>query len=85
MLAARQGEAGRGAAEGGDASPVDATAVYRHYQPGQEEDKRPSTAYLAAARAAVDAVAVADSTARTVCGQERRAGSQVSRYGSSGR
>jgi hypothetical protein len=32
-------------------------AVGRHYRPGQEIDKRPSAAYLAAARAAVVAVA----------------------------
>lgn len=32
-------------------------AVWRYYRPGQEVDKKPSRDYLAAARAAIDAVA----------------------------
>lgn len=31
--------------------------VWRHYRPGQENDKRPTAEYLEAARAAIDAVA----------------------------
>lgn len=31
-------------------------AVYRHYRPGQEVDKRPTRAYLEAALAAIEAV-----------------------------
>jgi hypothetical protein len=32
--------------------------VWRHYRRGQERDKNPSAEYLAAARAAIDAVAL---------------------------
>jgi hypothetical protein len=32
-------------------------AVWRHYRRGQEIDKRPTPEYLAAAKAAIDAVA----------------------------
>jgi len=37
--------------------PLIQARVYKHYRPGQERDKNPSTAYLAAAREAIDAVA----------------------------
>lgn len=30
--------------------------VWKHYRPGQEVDKQPTAGYLAAARAAIDAV-----------------------------
>ena len=39
--------------------------VWRHYRPGQEEDKRPSIEYLAAATAAVLAVAGQEGLRRT--------------------
>ena len=35
-------------------------AVWRTYRPGQERDKRPSPEYLAAAKAAIEAVAAVD-------------------------
>lgn len=36
-------------------------AVWRHYRPGQCDDKRPSPDWLSAARAAIDAVAALES------------------------
>lgn len=34
------------------------SAVWRHYRPGQEIDKRPTAEYLAVMKLAIDAVAV---------------------------
>ena len=36
------------------------TAIWQHYRPGQEIDKAATAAYLAAAKAAIDAVAYAE-------------------------
>ncbi len=38
--------------------------VWRHYRPGQEIDKRPSEAYLAVMKRAIQAVAVQDPPSR---------------------
>ncbi len=40
--------------------------VWRAYRPGQEKDKRPSREYLAAARAAIDAVAEREGKRRSM-------------------
>lgn len=39
-------------------------AIWRHFRPGQERDKEPTSLYLAAAKSAIDAVAGLEELAR---------------------
>lgn len=40
--------------------------IWRHYRPGQEEDKRPSAAYVTVMKAAIDAVDLAEGGQRSL-------------------
>lgn len=40
-------------------------AIWRHYRPGQEIDKQPSTTYVQVAKAAIEAVSAIEATRRS--------------------